>query len=195
MLFLWATVGLPTAMKEQIDLGRTKVVTDSFQDRSTVAILGWRSTRCFEWLGRRRKANLIRRVVILRKTDLSKITNKKIDLPLAVLGPERNLESVLSNDIFQSSPKNFLPSLYCCWTRVFIVVGLEYLLGHSFVLLSDTLLQLLMTIKLYIDYVSQPSRAVLTFCLINKLPFQVIKVNLFKLDVSHLPLSNTRRSL
>ena len=137
MLFLWATVGLPTAMKEQIDLGRTKVVTDSFQDRSTVAILGWRSTRCFEWLGRRRKANLIRRVVILRKTDLSKITNKKIDLPLAVLGPERNLESVLSNDIFQSSPKNFLPSLYCCWTRVFIRTFFCSSIGHFVAIIDD----------------------------------------------------------
>jgi len=30
-----------------------------------------------------------------------------------------------------------------------------------------------MTIELYLDYVSQPSRAVLAFCLLNKIPIQI----------------------
>jgi len=40
-----------------------------------------------------------------------------------------------------------------------------------------------MVIKLYINYVSQPSRAVLTLCLIAKIPHEVIEVNVMQGDV------------
>lgn len=38
-----------------------------------------------------------------------------------------------------------------------------------------------MVIKLYIDYSSQPSRAVLALCLIGKIPIEIIEVRIFKL--------------
>jgi glutathione S-transferase len=39
-----------------------------------------------------------------------------------------------------------------------------------------------MVIKLYIDYVSQPSRAVLALCILANIPHEVIEVKLFKAD-------------
>jgi len=37
-----------------------------------------------------------------------------------------------------------------------------------------------MTLTLYIDYISQPSRAVLAFCIFNKIPFQVKQVRVLR---------------
>ncbi len=39
-----------------------------------------------------------------------------------------------------------------------------------------------MSLKLYIDYASQPSRAVLVFCLINKVPHEVVETKIFSGD-------------
>ena len=39
-----------------------------------------------------------------------------------------------------------------------------------------------MSLKLYIDYASQPSRAVLIFCLINKIPHEVVETKIFSGD-------------
>jgi hypothetical protein len=41
-----------------------------------------------------------------------------------------------------------------------------------------------MVIKLYIDYGSQPSRAVLALCLLNNIPHEVVETSLFKGAVS-----------
>ena len=49
-----------------------------------------------------------------------------------------------------------------------------------------------MVIKLYIDYVSQPSRSVLAFCILAKIPHQVIKTNIVKGEVA---LSSFRPAL
>lgn len=38
-----------------------------------------------------------------------------------------------------------------------------------------------MTIKLYIDYMSQPSRAVWALCKIGKIPHEIIEVRIAKL--------------
>jgi glutathione S-transferase len=40
-----------------------------------------------------------------------------------------------------------------------------------------------MTIKLYIDYMSQPSRAVWALCLIAKIPHEVIETKIAKLEM------------
>ncbi len=40
-----------------------------------------------------------------------------------------------------------------------------------------------MTINLYMDYMSQPSRAVWAFCLLNKIPTQVHEVRISKLEM------------
>jgi glutathione S-transferase len=42
-----------------------------------------------------------------------------------------------------------------------------------------------MTIELFIDYISQPSRAVLAFCLLNSIPVAVKEIRIAKLQVSH----------
>lgn len=47
-----------------------------------------------------------------------------------------------------------------------------------------------MVIKLYIDYVSQPSRAVLAFCLFNKIPIEIIEVSIFTGAVTLILFSN-----
>jgi len=41
-----------------------------------------------------------------------------------------------------------------------------------------------MPIKLYIDYGSQPSRAVLALCIINKIPHEVIHISIMEGKVS-----------
>lgn len=38
-----------------------------------------------------------------------------------------------------------------------------------------------MTIKLYLDYSSQPSRAVLALCLIGRIPIEIIEIRIIKL--------------
>lgn len=43
-----------------------------------------------------------------------------------------------------------------------------------------------MVIKLYIDYGSQPSRAVLALCLIGKIPFEIIEIKIMKLEVGYI---------
>lgn len=40
-----------------------------------------------------------------------------------------------------------------------------------------------MVIKLYIDYGSQPARAVLAFCMIAKIPYDVVETRIFKFEV------------
>jgi len=52
-----------------------------------------------------------------------------------------------------------------------------------------------MVIKLYIDYNSQPSRAVLAFCLIAKIPFEIIEVSMFSGDVPFLSCSYENQSM
>lgn len=51
-----------------------------------------------------------------------------------------------------------------------------------------------MVIKLYIDYGSQPARAVLAFCLIAKIPYEVIETRIFKFEVVLEGLRTERRS-
>jgi hypothetical protein len=41
-----------------------------------------------------------------------------------------------------------------------------------------------MVIKLYIDYISQPSRAVLAFCLISEIEIEIVQVRIAKLEVN-----------
>lgn len=44
-----------------------------------------------------------------------------------------------------------------------------------------------MTIELYIDYISQPSRAVLAFCILNSIPVTVKEIRIAKMQVnSHI---------
>lgn len=43
-----------------------------------------------------------------------------------------------------------------------------------------------MVIKLYIDYGSQPSRAVLALCLLTNIPHEVVETRLFKAEVRAL---------
>ena len=43
-----------------------------------------------------------------------------------------------------------------------------------------------MVIKLYIDYLSQPSRAVYAVCLLGKIPLEVIETRLGKGQVNYL---------
>ncbi len=54
-----------------------------------------------------------------------------------------------------------------------------------------------MTIILYIDYLSQPSRAVLAFLKLNKIPFESKEIRIAKLEVNNfilrLDLLNLRR--
>jgi len=45
------------------------------------------------------------------------------------------------------------------------------------------------TLKLFIDHASQPSRAILVFCLINKIPHEVVETRIGKAEVSHTLLS------
>jgi hypothetical protein len=51
-----------------------------------------------------------------------------------------------------------------------------------------------MTIKLYIDYSSQPSRAVLALCLLNNIPVEIIETTMMSgtvtphLDIDALPI-------
>ena len=40
-----------------------------------------------------------------------------------------------------------------------------------------------MTIKIYFDFISQPSRAVLLFCDLNKIPYQGVDTRLNRFDV------------
>lgn len=40
-----------------------------------------------------------------------------------------------------------------------------------------------MVIKLYLDYSSQPSRAVLAFLLLNKIPHELIEIRISKREV------------
>jgi hypothetical protein len=47
-----------------------------------------------------------------------------------------------------------------------------------------------MVIKLYIDYGSQPSRAVLAFCLLNKIPAEIIEISVFSGAVTLFQFSN-----
>ncbi len=43
-----------------------------------------------------------------------------------------------------------------------------------------------MPIKLYIDFISQPSRAVLCLCIINKIPVEIIETRISKMEVNFL---------
>ena len=40
-----------------------------------------------------------------------------------------------------------------------------------------------MTIRLYVDYISQPSRAVLAFCIINKIDVKIHEIRIAKMQV------------
>lgn len=43
-----------------------------------------------------------------------------------------------------------------------------------------------MVIKLYIDYVSQPSRSVFALCIANKIPHEVVEVSMMSGAVKYL---------
>lgn len=43
-----------------------------------------------------------------------------------------------------------------------------------------------MVIKLYIDYMSQPARAVLALCIIANIPYEVVETSIMKMQV-YLP--------
>lgn len=51
-----------------------------------------------------------------------------------------------------------------------------------------------MVIQLYIDYVSQPSRAVLALCIIGKIPFEVKETRIAKMEVILILLSNDHKN-
>lgn len=51
-----------------------------------------------------------------------------------------------------------------------------------------------MVIKLYLDYASQPSRAVLAFCLLVKIPHQIIETSLMSGAVLLLEYRTTLQS-
>ena len=44
-------------------------------------------------------------------------------------------------------------------------------------------------IQLYMDYISQPSRTVLAFCLLNAIPVDIREVRIAKLQVDLFPRS------
>ena len=45
------------------------------------------------------------------------------------------------------------------------------------------------SLKLFLDHASQPSRALLVFCKINKLPFELIETRIAKLEVDKYEFS------
>ena len=51
-----------------------------------------------------------------------------------------------------------------------------------------------MVIKLYIDYGSQPARAVLSLCLINNIPHEVVEIKLLKGEVGCFSVRTARRN-
>ena len=40
------------------------------------------------------------------------------------------------------------------------------------------------SLKVFLDHASQPSRAVLVFCKINKIPFELVETRIAKMEVS-----------
>lgn len=49
-------------------------------------------------------------------------------------------------------------------------------------------------IQLYLDYISQPSRTVLAFCLLNNIPHHIHEVRVAKLEVLNTPYSTCRKN-
>ena len=52
-----------------------------------------------------------------------------------------------------------------------------------------------MVIKLYIDYVSQPSRSVLALCIAAKIPYEVVEVAMMTGQVSFMSLRSSQLTL
>lgn len=71
--------------------------------------------------------------------------------------------------------------------------SIDALLFISFVRVGINIYK--MVIQLYIDYVSQPSRAVLALCIIGKIPFEVKETRIAKMEVILILLSNDRKNI